>query len=67
MVQDTFEERVADATAGARDAKAEAASTFEEMEALASEFTKYKARAHTALKKAAYSGADDKRKDEVRR
>ena len=40
-------------------------STRAELQALSSDFSKYKARAHTALKKATSSGADDKRKDEV--
>ena len=40
-------------------------STRAELQTLSTEFAKYKARAHTALKKATSSGADDKRKDEV--
>lgn len=65
VVQDALEERVVDAAAEARVATAGALSTRQELEALSSEFAKYKARAHTALKKATSSGADDKRKDEV--
>lgn len=65
VVQDVFEERVAAAAAEARLATAGALSTRKELEALSSEFSKYKARAHTALKKATSSGADDKRKNEV--
>lgn len=65
VVQDAFEERLVSAAAEARLAAAGALSTRQELEALSSEFAKYKARAHTALKKATSSGADDKRKDEV--
>lgn len=67
MVQDAFEERAEAAAAEARVAADKAASTRAELSTLASDFSKYKARAHTALKKATSSGADDKRKDEVRR
>ncbi|CAM9520496.1 unnamed protein product, partial [Ectocarpus sp. 6 AP-2014] len=42
-----------------------ALATRQELEALSTEFAKYKARAHTALKKATSSGAEDKRKDEL--
>lgn len=65
VVQDAFEERAIAAAAEARVSAAGALSTRQELEALSSEFSKYKARAHTALKKATSSGADDKRKDEV--
>lgn len=66
VVQDVFEERVTAAGKEAEAAAAGALSTRRELDALSSDFAKYKARAHTALKKATSSGADDKRKDEVR-
>ena len=65
MVQDVFEEKAIAAAAEARVLTAGAQSTKQELEALSSEFAKYKARAHTALKKATSTAADDKRKDEV--
>lgn len=65
VVQDTFEEKVAAAAAEASVAVAKVNSTQAELDKLASDFSKYKARAHTALKKATSSGADEKRKDEV--
>eukprot|EP00904_Undaria_pinnatifida_P014045 jgi/Undpi1/9771/HiC_scaffold_27.g12227.m1 len=65
VIQDIFEEKVSTATEEARRAKGEAVSTRAELQALSSDFSKYKARAHTALKKATSSGADDKRKDEM--
>lgn len=65
VVQDVFEEKAIAAAAEARVVAAGAQSTRQELEALSAEFAKYKARAHTALKKATSTGADDKRKDEV--
>jgi len=51
----------------ARAAEARAEAKQADLDALSNDFVKYKARAHTALKKAISSGADDKRKDEVSR
>eukprot|EP00903_Cladosiphon_okamuranus_P018928 g17409.t1 len=65
VVQDVFEEKAIAAAAETRVVAAGAQSTRQELEALSSEFAKYKARAHTALKKATSSGAEDKRKDEL--
>lgn len=65
VVQDEFGQRAAAAAAEAEAAAGETASTRAELEKLASDFSKYKARAHTALKKATSNGADDKRKDDV--
>ena len=67
VVQDDLEKKAAAEKEEARAAEARAASKQAELETLSSDFAKYKARAHTALKKATSSGADDKRKDEVRR
>ncbi|CAM9224838.1 unnamed protein product [Ascophyllum nodosum] len=65
VVQDDLEKKAAAAKEEASAAEARAASKQAELETLSSDFAKYKARAHTALKKATSSGADDKRKDEV--
>lgn len=66
VIQDSFDERMAAAAAEFKVAAADAVSARAEIETLTNDFNKYKARAHTALKKATSSGADDKRKDEVR-
>lgn len=65
VVQDEFERKVLASGEEARAAAARAEAKQADLEALTNDFVKYKARAHTALKKATSSGADDKRKDEV--
>lgn len=67
VVQDVLEVSLEEARVAVAAAAADAAAAREEVAAIGSEFSRYKARAHTALKKATSSGAEDKRKDEVYR
>lgn len=66
VVQDALEEEAREVRGELEAAMGETEAARAETKAIAAEFSSYKARAHTALKKVTSSGAEDKRKDEVR-
>lgn len=66
VVQDVLEEQARDVRGELEAAVGKTEAARAETKAIMAEFSSYKARAHTALKKVTSSGAEDKRKDEVR-